>query len=144
MGIEKIEGLPSTTPITHWYKTRAHLSGELQRDKPFRKETIKHNRYYIGVDDDDELTLMRFEKYGPATNHSSRLILDDIEPGHGIELFGETSYQQALEALLDHMDMDSAECARKFGVIELPEGRDQEPRWQYHPALGFYTLPVRQ
>ena len=144
MGIEKIDGLPTTTPVMHWYQTRAHLSGELQRVQPFRDETIKHKRYYLGVDDDDELTLMRFEKYGPATNHTGRLVLDDIEPGERIELLGESSYQKALETLADRMDMDSTECERRFGVIDLPEGRDQEPQWRYHPALGFYVLPVRQ
>ena len=144
MGIDKIDGLPSATPVTHWYQTRAHLSGELQRVQPFRHETIKHIRYYLGVDDGDELSFMRFEKYGPATDHSGRLVRDDIEPGHGIELFGEPSYQQALETLADRMGMESAECARKFGVIELPESGDQEPQWHCHPALGFYVLPVRQ
>ena len=137
MGIEKIEELPNRTSVSHWYRTRAHLSGELQRVQPFRDDPVKRNRYYLGVDD-DELTLMRFEKYGPPTDHSGRLILDDIDPGHAIELFGDTSYQQALEALADRMNMDSAECARKFGAIELPESGEQEPQWWYHLALGFY------
>ncbi|WP_419653271.1 hypothetical protein, partial [Thiolapillus sp.] len=97
-------------------------------------------RYYLGVNDDHELTLMRFEKYGPATDHSGRLLLEDADtdPGPAIELFGQTDYQAALEGLADRMDMDSAECARKFGVIELRESRDQEIQWRYHPALGFH------
>ena len=80
---------------------------------------------------------MRFEKYGPATDHSGRLQLEDIDLGPAIELFGETDYQKVLEDLADRMDMDNTECARKFGMIDLPDGGDQEPQWRYHPALGF-------
>lgn len=140
MGIEKIDDLTNKTQVTRWYRTRAHLSGELQRMAPFRDDQLKYTRYYLGVNDGHELTLMRFEKYGPATDHSGRLLLEaaDTDPGPAIELFGQTDYQAALEGLADRMDMDSAECARKFGVIELRESRDQEIQWRYHPALGFH------
>ena len=137
MGIEKMEDLPGTTPVTHWYRTRAHLSGELQRVQPFRDDPVRYSRYYLGVNDDNELTFMRFEKYGPATEHSGNLQLEDIEPGPAISLFGETDYRDALEELAERMDMESAECARKFGAIDLREDTEQEITWLYHPALGF-------
>ncbi len=138
MGIEKIADLPTKTPVSHWYRTRAHLSGELQRVQPFRDDSDQRSRYYLGVNDDNELIFMRFEKYGPATDHSGRLQLEDIDLGPAIELFGETDYQKVLEDLADRMDMDNTECARKFGMIDLPEGGDQEPQWRYHLALGFH------
>ena len=40
------------------------------------------------------------------------------------------------------MDLDPADCARKFGTLELPckgfeDGQDMPEEWVYHHALGF-------
>jgi len=44
-------------------------------------------------------------------------------------------YLEALNELADAFDLEPAECARRYGFVELPAGEAQV--WRYHPALGF-------
>jgi CRISPR-associated endonuclease/helicase Cas3 len=123
--------------VTLWYQSRAHLSGELQRKQPFRYDPISRQRYYLDLDEDNELVFQRFEKQGPNTDHTGRLVLESIDCAERIGFFATPDYADSLEHLAERMGLDTQGCARKFGVIDLPENRDQEQEWLYHPALGF-------
>ena len=138
MGLERDPAIPSCLPVTLWHQTRAHLSGELQRKQPFRDDPIRHQRYYLDLDEDNQLVFQRFEKHGTSTDHSGRLVLESIDCADRIGLFDTPNYAASLEDLAERMGLDTQGCARKFGVIDLPENRDQEQLWCYHPALGFW------
>lgn len=139
MGLERYPAIPSRLDVTLWYRTRAHLSGELQRKQPFRHDPVRCQRYYLDLDDDneDELIFHRFEQYGPDTEHSSRLRHESLPCAERTTLFDTPAYAARLLALADRTGMEIHPCARKFGVIDLPEDRDQQRDWIYHPALGF-------
>lgn len=139
MGLEPHPAIPSKDPVTLWYQTRAHLSGELQRRQPFRHDSVRRRRYYLDLDDDneDELVFRRFERYGPDSEHRSRLRHESLPCAERATLFDTPDYAVRLLALAERLDMMVHDCARKFGVIDLPEDRDQQQDWLYHPALGF-------
>ncbi|HGG61132.1 MAG TPA: type I-F CRISPR-associated helicase Cas3 [Gammaproteobacteria bacterium] len=138
---KKIPEIPSRTPVTHWYQTRAHLSGELQRVQPFRDDPVKNVRYYLDIDEDGEFSFLRFEKHGPATDHSGRLSIDKADFAENIMLFGAPDYAEQLARLAGRMDMEMSDCARRFGIIDLPERQGQQPDWLYDPALGVSKKP---
>lgn len=57
-------------------------------------------------------------------------------------LWGDVDYETALYRLAEHMNLDPAECAKKFGTLTLPfkrfeDGHGISDDWAYHPALGF-------
>ena len=55
---------------------------------------------------------------------------------------GDGDYASALNRLAEQMNLDPADCARKFGTLELPfkgfeDGRGIPEEWAYSHALGF-------
>ena len=65
-----------------------------------------------------------------------------MKPGPGISLWGEPDYAAALGRLAEQMDMELADCAKQFGVLDLPlkgaeGGQRVDEEWGYHAALGF-------
>lgn len=136
---EKFPDMPSQTSVQAWCTTHANLSGELQRKQPFRNDPEGHRRYVLLPNEDGEFDFCRIERYGDPTEHNKRIHCIDLETTHGprIRFFGELDYTTALEALAELFDMEPRACARRFGVIDLPERRDEYPDWNYHPALGF-------
>jgi CRISPR-associated endonuclease/helicase Cas3 len=139
MGFAQTEAIPEKTPVTHWFETRAHLSGELQRKQPFRHDPQGQVRYYLDMDEDDQLAFRRFEKQGAPSCHTGRLKLPEIEPGTRIGFLDDSDYTQALDDLSRRLDMEPSQCALQFGVIDLPEPKkESQINWSYHPALGFW------
>jgi len=138
MGLGRHEAVPESTPASHWWRTRTHLSGELQRIQPFRYDPEGKRRYYLQPGEDGELNFRRMEKQRPDTDQSGRLSSMTPEPGERISLFtAPEDYAEALEAQAEATGMELAACARRFGVIDLSERRGEQPDWLYHPALGF-------
>ncbi|MEN8180627.1 MAG: type I-F CRISPR-associated helicase Cas3f [Pseudomonadota bacterium] len=133
---EIFPGMPSQTSVLAWWNTRAILSGELQRKQPFRNDPMGRRRYGLLPDDDGKIEFRRFERDGKPTLQDSLKHDIDAVRGPRIQFWGEPDYAVALEALAETLGMETPHCARKFGVVDLPEkGCDQG--WNYHPALGF-------
>ncbi|MBL3589133.1 MAG: type I-F CRISPR-associated helicase Cas3 [gamma proteobacterium endosymbiont of Lamellibrachia anaximandri] len=133
---EKFPDMPSQTSVQAWCNTRANLSGELQRKQRFRKDPQGRRRYGLLPNEDDEIEFCRFEREG-GTTLTNKLKHDiQLESGPRINFWGEPDYEVALEVLAESLGMDTAECARKFGVVDLPE-KGCEQGWYYHPSLGF-------
>ncbi|QXP85907.1 type I-F CRISPR-associated helicase Cas3f [Methylococcus sp. Mc7] len=134
-------GSQKALPATHWWETRATLSGELQRATPFRFDPVEHFPYALLPDDDGELDLYRLEEGGGATsvglsrNGQARPI-DDPTFGPRMSIWAVPKYLDELETLTEALSLELRDCARKFGVIELPEPEGGQ-RWRYHWALGF-------
>lgn len=135
IGTDKGEQL-KTMPVNWWWTTHAGLSGELQRKQPFRYDPLGRQRYGLFPDEDGIPKFMRFEDNGTLTPVNNLLHQVSLEPGPRISFWGETDYFEALETLADTLQMETDVCARRFGILDLPEkGADQG--WNYHPVLGF-------
>lgn len=133
---------PLSVPVPFWWETRVNATGELQRRDPFRQDKLGRQRYGLLPDDDGKIGFYRQSEKGetvPAGHLLQRLA---IEPGAGLSFWGEPDFEAALGQLAERMDIDIADCARKFGTLDLPlkgweDGLPIEGEWGYHPALGF-------
>lgn len=124
--------------VPPWWGTKAHLTAELQRSQRFRKSEPEE-RFALLPDDDDEKTVVfQRESDGCWTEANTRLIKIDPTCGPRIGFWGAPDYLPALSELAEAYDMELVDCAKKFGVVQLPKGSENtQARWQYHPALGF-------
>lgn len=132
--------LESAVPL--WWQTPAHLSGYLQRKQPFRHEPMGRQRYALLPDEDGEIGFYRFhegiKEFRPAeTWHPF-----ELSPAPGISLWGDPDYTSALNRLAEQMNLDPADCARRYGTLELPckgfeNGQGIPEEWEYNHLLGF-------
>jgi CRISPR-associated endonuclease/helicase Cas3 len=133
---EKQQGELKLNPVQHWWRTPAALSGELQRKTPFRFDPNGRARFVLLPDEDGKIEFRRYEKDGGLSLVDQLKHDIHLTPGPRISFWGEPDYASALETLADSLGQDIPDCARRFGVIDLPEKREQNG-WNYHPALGF-------
>lgn len=126
------------TPVNWWWRSNAHLCGELQRVQPFRVETQgRRTPYFFEVDEEiGETGFRRIGRDGSITTAGSKLKRLRFDLGSGVSVWGETDYLKQVEVLAEEMDMGVADCSRRYGVIDLPE-HDDGAEWSYHPSLGF-------
>lgn len=128
-------------PVHHWWRSQAHLSGEMQRISPFRYDPMGRRLYAFLIDDNTDATV--FTRIGP---HGEPIpeghLLHDVrfDLADGITLWGNMDYRQLLERLAEQQVLDLAQCARRFGTLELP-ARGVDQGWFYHPALGLRRHP---
>ena len=135
--------LSAAVPL--WWQTPVHLSGYLQKKQPFRHDPFGKQRYGLLPDDDGKIGFYRFEDKGggiTAVDHLLHEIPMPLATGPGISLWGDNDYASALNRLAEQMNLDPADCARKFGTLELPfkgfdGGRGIPEDWAYHHAFGF-------
>ena len=127
-----------TTPVDRWWTTRAHLTGLLQHKQRFRNDPEGRQRYGLLPDADGKIEFRRFERDGSTTGVEALRHEIDLEAAAGprVTFWGEPEYEDALAALAEDLGMDNAQCAKRFGVLDLPAKR-AEQGWWYHPALGF-------
>ena len=134
--------LEAAVPL--WWQTPAHLSGYLQKKQPFRHEPLGRQRYALLPDEDGAIGFYRiedpFEDGMTAVDHLLHPM--SITPAAGISLWGDSDYTSALQRLAEHMNLDPADCARRYGTLELPckgfeDGQGIPEEWAYHHALGF-------
>jgi len=123
--------------IDLWWTTRAHLSGELQRAFPFRYDAMGQETYVLMPNEDGlAIKFKRLEQDGRLTGVDNEFCRIEIARASGVNFWGESDYLDLLLDLAASLDLEAAECARKFGVVDLPVGKDGQI-WNYHPALGF-------
>lgn len=134
-----------SVPVWRWWHSPVHLTGELQRRDPFRKDHLGRQRYGL-LPDEDEGDAGEFYRFGEdgrpvAVDHLLHRI--SVEPGPGLSLWGEPDYSAALAALAESRGMELRACAEKFGALDLPlksaeGGLRVDEEWSYHAALGFW------
>lgn len=120
--------------VTLWWRTRAHLSGVLQRQQPFRAGRPTEP-FCLLPDEDGRLRLCRVERDGGLTPNDG--LRHPLTLGFGARTggWGEMDDRAALEVLAETLEMELEDCARRFALMELPEPGNGG--WWYHPALGF-------
>ncbi|WP_349569017.1 type I-F CRISPR-associated helicase Cas3f [Azotobacter salinestris] len=133
-------------PVNWWWTTSAHLTGVLQQHAPFRHNDEEHQTFALLPDEDCTAVQFSLLPEGPRGTASPQPNLfhpldnDEVMAGKGIAPWGVPDYLTALQALAEALDMEVEDCARKFGTVDLPAGRETAQRWRYHPALGFSRL----
>jgi CRISPR-associated endonuclease/helicase Cas3 len=124
-------------PIDLWWTTRAHLSGELQRALPFRFDPVGRETYCLMPDEDGlAIQYKRFEQDGSLTDVGNEFQRVELTLAAGVDFWIENDYLSLLMQLAEKLDMELTDCARKFGVFDLPLETGHQG-WRYHPALGF-------
>jgi CRISPR-associated endonuclease/helicase Cas3 len=127
----------SALAVPPWWRTRAHLTAELQRTQRFRNSQPEE-RFALLPDDDEQTVTFQREVDGCWTDANKRLITLDSVCGPRISFWGAPDYLTALSELAETQEMEFSDCAKKFGVLQLPKGSGEtQASWQYHPALGF-------
>ena len=130
---------------TWWSQSAADtlLTGMLPQHQPFRNDPIPRADLLLRVEEtDDDFQLTRLLRQGgrrPLLYEIVEASLlerlpDSSVRGQGVEVWGGTDYMSALSDLADAMEMSLSDCARKFGIVSLPE---HEGGWRFHPSLGF-------
>lgn len=136
IGEQRGHGL-RTAPAHWWWTTNAALSGEMQRVQKFRNDPLGRRRYGLLPDENGEIRFNRFESDGVLTPvHDNLLHSFEVEPGPRLSFWGAPDYAEALEDLAVVLDMETGDCARRFGVIDLP-AKGVEQGWLYNPFFGF-------
>lgn len=135
------EGKKSVGAYSCWDIPQSMLSGLLQWNYPFRKQTKDEVDIWLKPNDDDEnYTLQWVFSQGRKSSLDvpdeirNRRVPDKACSGERITPWGETDYMQALRKLADELNMDMEVCARRFGLVTLPESVNG---WWFHPLLGF-------
>ncbi len=136
--------LSAAVPL--WWQTLVHLTGYLQKKQSFRHDPFGRQRYGLLPNDDGKISFYRFEDKGggiTAVDHLLHEIPTPLATGPGISLWGDSDYASALNRLAEQMNLDPAECARKFGTLELPfkgfeNGRGIPEDWGYSHCLGLW------
>lgn len=144
----KREPEPPSLGAYSWHAMpRATLTGVLPQQQPFRRQTTRQTDLVLMPDESGEDWRAQMIWQGKKRGQSlyvdierSRIERVDMVTGRGerVVTWGETDYMEALVALADEMDMDIDACARKFGVVTVPEN---DNGWRFHPALGFTKRP---
>ena len=123
-----------------WDVPQSMLSGMLQWKYPFRQQTRKEVDVWLKPDEDGEDYTLHwvFSHRGQTQNVSDELrnhrLEDEVCTGVRVSPWGATDYMQALRELADELDMELETCARRFGLVTLPESTNG---WWFHPLLGF-------
>ncbi|MFE8032364.1 type I-F CRISPR-associated helicase Cas3f [Thiohalocapsa marina] len=130
------EGQQKVNPVDLWWTTRAPLTGELQRRSPFRFDPEGRQRFLLLPDEDGGIDFRRCERDGTTTSQNQLMHTLTPGPGPRIGFWGAADYGAELESLAERLGMETDDCARRFGSVELP-ARGTEQGWDYHPALGF-------
>ena len=126
-------------PVRHWWSTRAHLSGELQRCKPFRNDPLGRLSYALLPVDEDKVNFYQLPDGDdplPLGNLWREIYERDLPQGPRIDAWAVPYYLDALQELADDKGIDPWNCAVKYGAMDLP-GRRPDQLWRYHWALGF-------
>jgi CRISPR-associated endonuclease/helicase Cas3 len=137
LGADKQDEIPATL----WYQTRASLTGHLQRKRPFRYDPQGRKTYALLPDDDGGLQFYELADKDRKSDQSGRLhTLQDLAFGPGITRWAVPDYLEELERFAEAKQMELADCAQKYAIIDLPEAQDTDQHWRYHGALGFSRM----
>lgn len=146
-GSAQASALPPLNAASWWHLPPADalLTAVLPQQQPFRLDTMKRFDLVLrpNEDEDDYELVQLMDKPNGRRGETVFLVVDksqnhripdaDVQ-GHGISVWGQTDYWQALTELAAELDMPLVDCARSFGTVTLPRN---DNGWWFHPALGF-------
>lgn len=133
---------------TWWTQPKAMLSGVLQREQRFRKESFpKIDLVLMPNDDESDYRLFKRKVKGHIPNEdvsvedSLNVRLSHEPKIDGVQPWNNSDYVTELKCLAEQLDIeDLRECARLYGTISLP---DSGNGWHSDQILGFTSPTVR-
>lgn len=138
-----MQGLPDSgvKDVRRWWTSLSHYSAAEQRETQFRLDTEGLERFVLLPDESGEaFRFCSIGKDGTETDQTkSRLKSLVMTIGGNIVPWGTTDYLEELAKLAEGVGMELDDCARRFGVVELPE-KGNEQGWRYEAALGFRRI----
>jgi CRISPR-associated endonuclease/helicase Cas3 len=126
-------------PVIWWWQTRAHLSGYLQNKQRFRQDPQGHQRYALLLDEDEQPHFHILMQDGTTVPQGNLLHDAYVESGPRISFWGAAGYLETLNELAESFDSAPAQCAERFGYVDLPANEGAKG-WFYHEALGFWRF----
>lgn len=124
------------TPVTHWWRTRVHLTGALQAKYPFRAGTPTQ-AYWLLPSEEGSLRLYRREKDGSRTLVDHLIHRPEFTPANRCSWWGTCDDYALLEEFSEENELEPDRSAARFMTLELPAYGEDTGGWWYHPVLGF-------
>ena len=138
--------LPPLGAYTWYEQTQIQLTGLMDQCQRFRDDSTPRVELVLLPDEDeafDELYFVYQDKgkrspstYSPNEQMRQNIDLESMIDS-GISVWGSNNYMESLTELADNMDMDLTKCAKRFGLLSMPELKEDGLGWRFHPALGF-------
>jgi CRISPR-associated endonuclease/helicase Cas3 len=128
-------------PAPYFWQTNAHLTGILQDNQRFRNGSPQLLYALIPDEDENPILWLRDPASKSFYNDPKSWVdkkgianLTTLETGDRISPWGQEDYVTALTNLAEQLELSLEDCARRFGVISLP---DEVQGWSYHPVMGY-------
>lgn len=126
------------SPVSHWWTTRAHLCGGLQRSQRFRSGVIQRTHALLPDEDDETVFHLHRNDEGGWIGPLDHLVnTPELTFGPRVSTWAVPAYSDALSELADEKELTLRRCAERFGVVELADCESIQG-WHYHPLLGFW------
>ena len=129
--------LNTKKPASLWIGSKAHLCADLQRNAPFRKDDTLPKDFALHSDEDaDEDHFVQIEKDGTPTPADKQKHDITLTKADNVSFWCNVDYLDQVKRLAERLDIEPAECARRYGTLSLPT-RLSTQGWDYNPVLGF-------
>lgn len=121
-----------------WWDHNPGWCGEIQRRTPFRKSQPEE-QFILYLEEENEaagfyLVTPDGDLIGPQNERFKR---EKLELGERVTPWINNEIEQLIVEQAEKMDVELAQCSRRFAVLRLYE---TEKNWFYHPLLGAYKL----
>ncbi|MDX2053248.1 MAG: type I-F CRISPR-associated helicase Cas3f [Polyangiaceae bacterium] len=124
---------PTAFSVPMWWQTRAPLSGVLQHAQRFRAGEPMSAFALVPNEEGEEFGFQSWDR--EWANVGSQFKEVGFQMGPHVRLWGAPNYRDELLRLAEELDMDLVRCARRFGLVQLPE---RTQGWWYCSSLGFW------
>ncbi len=130
----------SAIPASHWWRSQANLSGQLQRKQPFRYDPQGRQRYWFKrLDDGQEKANWNFitrDDYWHEIEVLQLRVPRTIEDNPKISFWGTPDLQEAIDDLGEKLKLEDGAIEDRFAYLDL-QAKGADNGWLYHPKLGF-------
>ena len=130
-----------------WTAPKSTLLAILQREQPFRKnDGQQDDLVLLPNDEEDDFVLHRIEKekhfkgnsYIAIEESMLERLSDNCVQGVRINPWFIESYPALLINQAESEEMELDRCAKKYGVLSLRSNKENNQKWCFHAALGFF------
>ena len=140
------EGL-NVIPASHWWRSQANLSGQLQRKQPFRYDPKGKQRYWFKrLDDGQEKANWNFitrDDYWQVREMPQLRVPRNLEENPRISFWGTLDLQESIDDLGEKLKLEDDVIEDRFVYLDL-QAKGADNGWLYHPKLGFSHANLRK
>ena len=130
----------SVIPASHWWRSQANLSGQLQRKQPFRYDPQGRQRYWFKRLDDGQgkanWNFITRDDYWHEIDVPQLRVPRTIEDNSKISFWGTPDLQEAIDDLGEKLKLEDGVIEDRFAYLDL-QAKGADNGWLYHPKLGF-------